>query len=185
MVPAFTPADVEQWLKPARANLPLPSLIVMPPQWASFLGCGPDYIERFSVVESTILHDVADRNGVADVFQRISLQHHQVSQLTWLQTANVPRISQSPRPAYRGCLQRFMRRQTAISQCPKVPVVPQPHEIAVTAHTHSTTSPGDGPRGFGPGLGVALFGRAPVAGVLPSRSENGRVKSEEHTSELQ
>src|SRR3546814_15776566 len=77
-----TPADVEQWLKPARANLPLPSLIVMPPQWASFLGCGPDYIERFSVVESTILHDVADRNGVADVFQRISLQHHQVSQLT-------------------------------------------------------------------------------------------------------
>src|SRR3546814_5358219 len=112
----------------------------MPPQLASFLGCGPDYIERFSVVASTILHDVADRNGVADVFQRFSLQHHQVSQLTWLQTANVPRISQSPRPAYRGCLQRFMRLQTAISQCLTFPVVAQPYEIAVISHTHSTTT---------------------------------------------
>src|SRR3546814_19555089 len=88
-----TPADVEQWLKPARANLPLPSLIVMPPQWARFLGCGPDYIERSSVVESTILHDVADRNGVADVFQRILLQLHQAKQLTLRPTANVTSIS--------------------------------------------------------------------------------------------
>src|SRR3546814_19292055 len=118
MVPAFTPADVEQWLKPARANLPLPSLIVMPPQWASFLGCGPDYIERFSVVESTILHDVAARNGVAAFFKRFSLQHHQVSQLTWLQTAHVPRISPSPPPAYLGGLPPFLQRQTPISQIP-------------------------------------------------------------------
>src|SRR3546814_12494096 len=107
-----TPADVEQWLKPARANLPLPSLIVMPPQWASFLGCGPDYIERFSVVESTILHDVADRNGVADVFQRISLQIHQVSQLTLLKHANFPRLSHIPTPAKHLSPQPFLQRQT-------------------------------------------------------------------------
>src|SRR3546814_18462205 len=70
MVPAFTPADVEQWLKPARANLLLPALNVMHPQWARFIGCVPDYIERFSVVESTTLNDDAARNGVEDAMQR-------------------------------------------------------------------------------------------------------------------
>src|SRR5690606_34896243 len=50
---------------------------------------GPELVERLAVVQPAVLHDVADRYGVADVVERVAVEDDEVRELAGLDRADV------------------------------------------------------------------------------------------------
>src|SRR5690606_17663267 len=61
---------------------------LFPPEPAALPVARPDLVHRRGVVQPAVDHRVGDALAVADVFERVAVDHDQVGELAWLERAD-------------------------------------------------------------------------------------------------
>ena len=116
----------------------------------------PDLLERVPEEQLAVLHDPADRVGVADVLERILVEHHEVRELARFHRADVALEADRLGAMDRRGAQRLHRGQAAGLKVPDLPVAAEPLHLAMPAETDAPSGVDD--RGCsGDDAGVAVL----------------------------
>src|SRR5690606_23429587 len=100
----------------------------------------PYLVERVAVVEPAVLHHVPYRVRVADVLERIAVQHEQVGELATLQCAEVAAETDRLGTEDRCGAQYIVLAHAAALHRPHLPVIAETLELAMAAHGRTTAT---------------------------------------------
>src|SRR5262245_22207679 len=96
-----------------------------------------DLVQRRRVVEPAVQHHHRDRFRVADVLERILVEHDEVRELPLLDRAELAVEADGLRAENRRAADRLQVRHAALLQHPQLPVGAEPLELAVRAELHA------------------------------------------------
>src|SRR5690606_31869583 len=103
---------------------PDPTRLVVPPRLRRERPLPrPDLVERIGVVEPAVLHDVPDPRAVADILERIRIEHEDVGELARLEGAEVLAEPDRLRAEDRGRAQHIVVREPTGRHGPELPVI--------------------------------------------------------------
>src|SRR5581483_6185418 len=100
----------------------------------------PHFVERVAIVEAAVLHDVADRFRVANVLERIPVEHEEIRLLPRLERSNLFAQPERLGAEYRRDAEHVVWREAAHGHRPHLPMVAQPFELSMRADASTAAS---------------------------------------------
>src|SRR5207244_5623616 len=95
----------------------------------------PELVQRRRLIQPAVLHYLAQCQGIADILQRVPLEHDQVSVFSGLDGAELILPANGLGGADRGGAQHFAWRHTARSISLHLPVIAETRHLSMTPHT--------------------------------------------------
>src|SRR6185437_8718131 len=130
-------ADLWQRRLPVAQRLSRLWLVVAPEeQRLELFLLGPNLVQRVALEQLSILHYPVDAVRVVNIFERVFVEYQKVREFSGLDRADVVRASDNVRTVHCRASQNFHGRHPAAAQHPHFPVVTEPLQLAVAAHTN-------------------------------------------------
>src|SRR4051812_34516472 len=96
-------------------------------------------VKRLRVVQTAVDHHHPDALAVADILERVTIEHEQIGELALLERSQLRVEPEVLRAVDRGTPERLGVRHPALLEHPQFPVSAQPLELTVRAELDETT----------------------------------------------
>src|SRR5690349_4964406 len=93
----------------------------------------PQLIERVAVVQATVLHHVTDRVRIANVVERVRIEHDEIGELPCLDRSEIAPEPDGFGAEDRRAAERVVVRHAAALYHPQLPVVAKSLELSMAA----------------------------------------------------
>src|SRR5215472_3295859 len=132
---AWGTSDDVRWLPEALG------VFVPPPERRKGLLLGIDVVQRVTVEELAVFHDVADAGGVVDIVERIFVEHDEIGELARLDGAEVLLEAHGFGASQGGGAQHIHVGSAAGCERPHLPVIAESLELTVAANADLAAGP--------------------------------------------